>query len=46
MIKIKIEVEGEHRSITVQDTIKDDSGPAEALMSLAFGVWRAAMSAD
>lgn len=46
MIKVKTQIEGEERSITVQDTIRDDSGAAEALMSLAFGVWRAAMSAD
>ncbi|MEV0151551.1 MULTISPECIES: hypothetical protein [unclassified Nonomuraea] len=46
MIKVRIQVEDDGRSITVQDTIRDDAAAVEVLASAAYGVWRAALSAE
>lgn len=46
MVKVKIEIQDDGRTITVQDTIRDDAGSLEVLASTAFEVWRAALSAQ
>jgi hypothetical protein len=46
MIKVKISVEDDGKSITVQDTIRDDAGSVEVLAATAYAAWSAVLSAD
>jgi hypothetical protein len=46
VIKVKISIEHDGKSITVQDTIRDDPTAVEVLADIAFGVWRAVLSGE
>jgi hypothetical protein len=46
MVKVRISIEDDGKSITVQDTIRDDPGSVEVLAATAFVAWRAVTSAD